>query len=233
MIRRLMVPITAAMIAMGAIAAHAQSAFPAPLPGQSAAPAADSPFPPVNGSAPAASPFPPVNGAAPVPSMGGVPQASFPVNGAPPVGGGGFSAAPPTQAGPGDECMKAFIPLREDAEKRGKALKAASDRHATPDEACKLFRGYSAAEVKMIKYIDSHAAKCGIPPQIGEQLKAGHKNTEAMQTKVCNIAQQMQQRGPAGPSLSEVLGGGSAPEANAAKKGGSTFDTLNGNVLTR
>ncbi|MBW8856775.1 MAG: hypothetical protein JF604_21170, partial [Bradyrhizobium sp.] len=63
----------------------------------------------------------------------------------------------------------------------------------------------------------------------------GHKNTEAMTAKVCNVAQQMQNqpRGPAGPSLSEVLGSASAPEANAGKKGGSTFDTLNGNVLTR
>jgi hypothetical protein len=40
-------------------------------------------------------------------------------------------------------------------------------------------------------------------------------------------------RGPAGPSLSEVVGSGTAPEANTGKKGGSTFDTLNGNVLTR
>jgi hypothetical protein len=87
--------------------------------------------------------------------------------------------------------------------------------------------------VKMMRYVEVNAAKCGIPPQIGEQLKAGHKNTENMQTKVCQVAQQMQQRGPAGPSLSEVLGSGSAPEANADKKGGSTFDTLNGNVLTR
>jgi hypothetical protein len=31
-----------------------------------------------------------------------------------------------------------------------------------------------------------------------------------------------------------VLGSSAAlPEANTAKKGGSTFDTLNGNVLTR
>ena len=44
---------------------------------------------------------------------------------------------------------------------------------------------------------------------------------------------QQQQSRPTGPSLSEVLGSGSAPEANAGKKGGSTFDTLNGNVLTR
>src|SRR3954453_21791793 len=219
MIRHLMVPIAAAMVTMSAAAADAQSPFPAPLPNQAASSSA----------------FPPVNGSAPVASVGGAPQSSFPVNGAAPVGGAGaFSAAPPTQ-GPGEDCMKPFIPLREEAEKRGKLIKAASDRHAPPDEACKLIRNFSQAETKMIKYIEANAAKCGIPPQVGAQMKDGHKNTEAMTAKVCNVAQQMQNqpRGPAGPSLSEVLGSGSAPEANAGKKRGSTFDTLNGNVLTR
>ena len=130
--------------------------------------------------------------------------------------------------------MKEFTPLREEAEKRGKLIKAASDRHAQPDEACKLIGNFAQAEFKMIKYVESHASKCGIPSQISDQMKAGHKNTEAMQKKVCQVAQQMQQRGgPVGPSLSEVLGSQSVPEANASKKGGSTFDTLNGNVLTR
>ncbi|SFJ01092.1 hypothetical protein [Bradyrhizobium sp. cf659] len=219
MIRHLMVPIAAAMVTMGAAGAYAQSAFPAPLPNQAASSSA----------------FPPVNGSAPTASVGTAPQSSFPANGAAPIGGAGaFSAAPPTQ-GPGEDCMKAFVPLREEAEKRGKLIKAASDRHATPDEACKLIGNFSQAELKMIKYVEANGAKCGIPPQIGAQMKDGHKNTEAMQKKVCTVAQQMQQqpRGPAGPSLSEVLGSGSAPEANAGKKGGSTFDTLNGNVLTR
>jgi len=55
-----------------------------------------------------------------------------------------------------------------------------------------------------------------------------------MQQKVCGVAQQMQQRAPAGPSLSEVLGSSTAaPEAQPRPKGGSTFDTLNGNVLAR
>jgi hypothetical protein len=55
-----------------------------------------------------------------------------------------------------------------------------------------------------------------------------------MQKKVCDVAQQAQTRGPAGPSLSEVLGSSAAmPEATPTKKGGSTFDTLNGNVLAR
>ena len=130
--------------------------------------------------------------------------------------------------------MKGFVPLREEAEKRGKLIKAAGERHAPPDEACKLIGSFGQAEIKMIKYVESHAAKCGIPPQIAEQLKTGHKNTETMQKKVCQVAQQQQQRGPAGPSLSEVLGSSAAlPEATAEKKRGSTFDTLNGTVLAR
>ena len=220
-IRRLIVPLAIAVVTIHAGQALAQGAFPAPLPNGQAAPAAAS----------NASPFPPVNGAAPAPSMGG--PSPF-TNGAAPVTGSAFERGPPPAAGgPADACMKAFVPLREEAEKRGKMIKAASERHAPPDEACKLIGNFGQAEVKMIKYIETNAAKCGIPPQIGDQLKAGHKNTESMRTKVCAAAQQAQTRGPSGPSLSEVLGSASAPEATPTKKGGSTFDTLNGNVLTR
>ena len=241
MIRRLLV-LTVAATALSAGQAAAQSAFPAPLPGQ-AGTAADPAFPPVKGApaarAAAADPaFPPVNGA-PASRVGTTPSA-FPSNGAAPIAGGALSSPPPppgpAAGGPEEACMKNFVPLREETEKRGKAIKAASDRHAGPDEACKLIGNYSQAEVKMIKYVEGNAAKCGIPPQIGDQLKAGHKNTEALQLKVCNVAKQAaaQPRGPAGPSLSDVLGSSAAlPEATATKKGGSTFDTLNGNVLTR
>jgi hypothetical protein len=220
-IRRLLIPLTVAVAIVHAGQGFAQSAFPAPLPGRSA-PVNDSAFPPVNGA------FPSASGAAP---------SSFPVTGAAPVTGTAFERgpAPPSQAGPSDECMKQFLPLREEAEKRGKLIKAASDRHAPPDEACKLIGSFGQSEIKMIKYVETHASKCGIPAQIADQLKNGHKNTETMQKKVCTVAQQGQQRGPAAPSLSEALGSSAAlPEANlAAKKGGSTFDTLNGNVLAR
>jgi hypothetical protein len=221
-IRRLIVPLTAAVVIVHAGQAFAQSAFPAPLPSGG-----------VIKNDPA---FPPVNGAAPAASVGAPPSSSFPVNGAAPLTGSAFERgpAPPSQAGAGDECMKGFMPLREDAEKRGKMIKAASDRHAPPAEACKLIGNFGQAELRMIKYVETHAAKCGIPPQVSEQLKTGHKNTEKMEKQVCDVAQQAQQRGPAGPSLSEVLGSSaSLPEATPSKKGGSTFDTLNGNVLTR
>jgi hypothetical protein len=223
-IRRLIVPLTVGVIAIHAGHSFAQGAFPAPLPGQAA-----SPFPPVNG---AASPFPPVNGA--TAAAPAAPRTSFPVTGAAPVTGTAFERPPTQQGASPDECMKAFTPLREDAEKRGKQIKAASERHAPPAEACKLIASYSQAEVKMIAYIESHAAKCGIPAQVADQLKNGHKNTEGMEKQVCGVAQQ-QQRGPSGPSLSEVLGSSAVlPDATSAKKsGGSTFDTLNGNVLAR
>jgi hypothetical protein len=219
MIRRLIVPLTAAIVMLHAGQSFAQGAFPAPLPGQTGA-ASSSPFPPVNGAA-ASPPF----GAAPAPG-------AFPPAGATPFSNAPF-AAPPTQAGPTDDCMKGFLPLREEAEKRGKLIKAASDRHAPPAEACKLIGNFSQVEIKMVKYVETHQAKCGIPPQILDQLKNGHKGTEAMQQKVCAAAEQMA-KGPAGPSLSDVLGSAAAlPEASTSKKGGGTFDTLNGNALTR
>ena len=222
MIRRLIVPLTLAVVTLHAGQAFAQGAFPAPLPGQSAAPANASPFPPVNGAAPAAS-F-------------GQPSA-FPSNGAAPIAGGAptqpMGAPPSAAAGPSDACMKGFMPLREDAEKRGKLVKAAMERHAQPEETCKLIENYSQAELKMMKYVQLNTAKCGIPPQISEQMKKGHEGTQAT-LKKCTAAAQAQTRGPAGPSLSEVLGSSAAlPEATTVKKGGSTFDTLNGNVLAR
>ena len=219
--RHLIVPLTVALIAIQVAEVKSQGAFPAPLPGASV-PANDPAFSPVNGPVTAA--------------VIGAPSAIFSA-GAAPLTGSAFERRPatPSQAGRSDECMKGFVPLREEAEKRGKMIKAASERHAPPDEACKLIGNFGQAEVKMIKYVESHAAKCGIPPQIWDQLKNGHKNTENMKTKVCAVAEQQQQRGPAGPSLSEVLGSSATiPEATPIKhSGGSIFDTLEGNVLKR
>jgi hypothetical protein len=222
-IRRLIVPLTVAAITACAVQVNAQGAFPAPLPGQQAAPSNASPFPPVNGAAPAAS-F-------------GQPSA-FPSNGAAPLPGGAPTqpmGAPPQAAagGPSEACMKNFVPLREEAEKRGKLIKAAMERRVQAEETCKLIESYSQAELKMMNYVKLNSAKCNIPPQISEQMKKGHEGTQAT-LKKCVAAAQAQQRGPAGPSLSEVLGSSAAlPEATATKKGGSTFDTLNGNVLAR
>ena len=221
MIRHFIVPLALAVVTFQAVPVLAQGAFPAPLPGKAGT---------VNDPA-----FPPVNGAAPATSFGNAPApASFPGAGATPMASSPF-AAPPTQAGPSEDCMKQFLPLRQEAEKRGLALKVASEKRQGPDVACKLIGNFIQAEVKMIKYVETNSARCGIPPQISEQLKKGHQGSEAMQAKICAAAQQAKNQAPAGPTLSDVLGSAAAlPEATVAKKsGGTTFDTLSGNALTR
>jgi hypothetical protein len=87
-----------------------------------------------------------------------------------------------------DACMQGFVSLREEAEKRGKLIKAASERHAPPDEACRLIGNFGQSQIKMIKYITANSTQCGILRETGDQLRAGYKNTEAMQ-----------KMGPAGP----------------------------------
>jgi len=221
MIRRLFAPFAVMVVAFHAGQVMAQGAFPAPLPGKAGT---------VNDPA-----FPPVNGAAPTPVFGNAPApASFPSAGSAPLASSPF-AAPPTQSGAVDECMKQFLPMREEAERRAKLLKVAGEKHAGPDEACKLVKSFVEAELKMLKYVQTNAARCQIPPQIGEQLGKGLKRNEEMRTKICNAAEQMAKQGPAGPSLSEVLGSATTlPQVTAEKKsGGGVFDTLNGNPLAR
>src|SRR5450755_3738854 len=78
------------------------------------------------------------------------------VSGAIPFSSAGGALAPFERRAP-DGCGQGFAPLREEAEKRGKLIKAASDRRAPPDEACKLIMGFGQAEIKMIKYVQTNA----------------------------------------------------------------------------
>jgi hypothetical protein len=174
--RRLIVPLTLAVVALHTGQAFAQDAFPAPQSGQADVPVSS------------ATPVPPMNRTAPYAFINGAP-APFALNGGAPISG---------SASERDACMTGFGPLREEAEKRGKLIKAAGERKASPDEACKLIGSFGQAEHKMIKYVETNSAKCGIPPQIAEQLKTGHNNTEKMQKQVCAAAQQAKWREPAG-----------------------------------
>ncbi|WEF51217.1 hypothetical protein AFIC_002791 [[Pseudomonas] carboxydohydrogena] len=206
-------------------------AFPAPLPGQAAAPAPQQ----ANTSA-----FPPISGNAPMKPMN-TPLA-FPSQGVAPMGQG-FSAPAesPSAAGPGGgnqaDCMKGFTPLKQEAEKRAEVIKALGKRKAPASEACKAIGAFAQSEVKMINYIKANSQRCGIPAQVAQQMAQGHKGTEQMRVKVCNAAEQQAHapRGGGAMSLSEALGATTElPEAKPTKRnGGSTFDTLSGNVLAR
>ena len=93
-------------------------------------------------------------------------------------------------------CLQAFAPLREEAESRGRLIKVASERHAPPEEACRLIGDFAQSEVRMINYLEARSAECGVSQRTADQIKAGHQRTEAMRIKVCAAGQQ--KRGPAG-----------------------------------
>ena len=140
------------------------------------------------------------------------------------------SAPSPWLAQPQQEppCVQEFGKLRDEAQKRALAIRNASGRKATAQEACGLFNAFSAAEVKMIKYAVDNTASCGIPAEVVTQLKKGHARTSEIRTKVCRAAAAPQQ--PATPSLSDALTA-PVPDSNNIKTGRGTFDTLSGTAL--
>jgi hypothetical protein len=202
----------------GAGVAAAQ--FPPP-PGQQA-----SPFPPPPGQG-GASPFPPPPGQSGPSSASPFPPApgqSGPAQSAAPSGPSPFPT-PGAQARPqGQHPCESFVPIRQEAEKNAAAIKAASDRKATREEVCPLFRRFAASEAKMVKFLESNQQMCGIPPEAVKSAKAQHANTLKIRTGVCSAAP----AGPRAPSLSDAFGGGGAPLADEPVRGRGTFDTLTG-----
>jgi hypothetical protein len=140
---------------------------------------------------------------------------------------------PPQPSAEQEECMKQIIPLRDETQKRAQAIQAASKRRAKPDEACKIIQEFVKAESRFVNFISMKQTACHIPADVPAQLKANHLKSEDLQKKVCSAAANAQQQEPAGPSLSDVIGSPVVPEAPKKRSGGSTFDTLSGNVLAR
>jgi len=134
---------------------------------------------------------------------------------------------PPQQQGE-PPCMKDFSRLRDDAEKLAGQLMAAQKRKAPLPEACKLLTAFAASQEKLLKYAKDNQTWCGIPPQLIQQISTGHANVAKARTQVCQMA--AAPPAPAGPSLSDALGGG-IPDRSNIKTGRGTFDTLTGTPL--
>ncbi|MPZ58236.1 MAG: hypothetical protein GEU91_17430 [Rhizobiales bacterium] len=134
---------------------------------------------------------------------------------------------PPQQQPP---CFNEFMPLRNEAEKRGTAIQAASKRKAPREEVCTLFRRFAEAEAKYVKYAETNATWCGIPAEAVKQMKSNHGQTLKIRRQVCAAAAPAQ---PRGPSLGDALGTTPTPHSST-RTGRGTFDTLTGaNPLTR
>ncbi len=142
------------------------------------------------------------------------------------------AAASPWNSGPPPQqqaCVDKFGLLRDDAQKKAGAIQAASKNKVDPKTACGLFNNFSASEAKLVKYAADNASSCGIPPEVITNLRQQHAKTVGIQGRVCQAAANPPR--PAGPSLSDVLGGSAVPDANNIRTGRGTYDTLTGTSL--
>lgn len=165
------------------------------------------------------------------------PASAAPAPAAPLQGGfsspqpGGFSA-PQQQQQQGQQqmppCVQEFFKLRDDAEKKAAAIKAANERKASPKEACVLFTALANSQTKMLKFVNENGQWCGIPANVGDQIKQGTIKVAEIRTKVCQVAAAPQRQ--QGPSLSDALSA-PVPDSNNIKTGRGTYDTLTGSPL--
>ena len=231
-----------ACVLVVAALSEAAAQFP-PAPGQSAQPAQQSsvfPPPPIPGQA-STQRAPAQDSAFPPPPMPGQASAPSRVTVGPAQGGfsppapGGFGGPPPGAPSGPSEAQKVcltFPALREDVEKGAATIKAASERKASREEVCPLFKTFAAKEGKMIAFLETNQKLCGVPPKIIVQVKTNHASTVRIRNAVCSA-------GPMpgvarGPTLSDALGGPIiADDASAKLPGRGTFDTLTGNALQK
>ena len=196
-------------LAAGAMLSHAalaQSPFPPP-PQQSQLPAdSTSPFPPP----PRQSTFPPASQQSVFPSG--------PSMGGPPMGG------QPQQSA----LCASFPKLRDEAKAKADAVSAVGKRKGDRKEMCAAVQTFTAAEEKVVKFLDDNKVSCGVPAQAITQAKAMHAHTMKFRDTVCAEGPK-----PKVPTLSDAIGTPSVDTGSNTRTGRGTLDTLTGNPLAK
>jgi hypothetical protein len=203
--------------AMLSPAALAQSPFP-PAPQQS------SPFPP-----------PPQQSQLPADSTSPFPapprQSTFPAAPQQSV----FPSGPPMQGGPGmggppqpSGICANFPKLRDEAKAKAELVSAIGKRKGDRKDMCAAVQNFTAAEEKVVKFLDDNKANCGVPVQAVTQAKAMHANTIKFRDTVCAEGPK-----PKVPTLSDAIGSAPLDTSTNTKTGRGTLDTLTGNPLAK
>ena len=132
---------------------------------------------------------------------------------------------PPPQASP--ICAN-FPRLRDEAKTKADAISAIGKRHGDRKEMCAAVQNFTAAEDKVVKFLEDNKASCGVPDQAVTQAKAMHIKTMQFRDTVCA-------EGPKAktPTLSDAIGTPSLDTGTNTRTGRGTLDTLTGNPLAK
>jgi invasion protein IalB len=96
-----------------------------------------------------------------------------------------------------------FPALREDVEKGAASIRAASERKASREEVCPMFKAFAAKEEKMVKFLTINQKLCGVPADVVTQVKTSHAKTIQIRNATCSTAP----AAAAAPLLSDAPGG--------------------------
>lgn len=140
----------------------------------------------------------------------------------------GTASAQAPQAPPGASPCQGFLPLRNEAQKRGMAIGEAEKKHADRKQMCKLVTVFSSAEEKALKFLQTNMVWCGVPQQAVTAAKEAHLKTIKFRQIVCAPAPE-----PHVPTLSDAIGTPTLDTAKNTKTNTGTFNTLTGNPLNK
>lgn len=124
----------------------------------------------------------------------------------------------------------AFMPLRDDAQQKAAAVRAATEHKAERKEVCALVTRFATAEAAVVKFLEANKTWCGIPDEAVKAAKTGHERTLKFRTVACSEAPAAQ---PKAPTLSDAIATPSVDSAANTKTGRGTLDTLSGNPLAK
>jgi len=132
---------------------------------------------------------------------------------------------PPPQ--PSGVCAN-FPKLRDEAKAKAELVSAIGKKHGDRKDMCAAVQNFTAAEDKVVKFLEDNKVACGVPPQAVAQAKTMHANTVKFRDTVCAEGPK-----PKVPTLSDAIGAPPAETGTNTKTGRGTLDTLTGNPLAK
>jgi len=142
---------------------------------------------------------------------------------------GSMQGGPPMMGGPPPSGVCASFPkLRDEAKAKAEVVAAIGKRKGDRKDMCAAVQSFTAAEDKVLKFLEDNKKGCGVPDQAVVQAKAMHANTVKFRDTVCAEGPK-----PKAPTLSDAIGAPPAETGTNTKTGRGTLDTLTGNPLAR
>ena len=121
-----------------------------------------------------------------------------------------------------------FPRLRDEAKAKADAVSAVGKRHGDRKEMCSAVQSFTAAEDKVVKFLENNKTMCGVPDQAVVQAKTMHVNTVKFRDTVCAEGPK-----PKAPSLSDAVSSTPLDSSANTRTGRGTLDTLTGNPLAK